>query len=226
MFASQCSECNLQLGPGIGDRRRKSGTRSATRAARSPQHDKVPLAHCVLAGELDHIGMSASNLERSGFEVHDVEGWREQYARTTRFWHDRLLANHAFTEREIGAVKTRLWLRYVAGVSIGFERGRVGVFQTFASKRRRGASGLPLLSKVEQVCRSTPGLPRRCFVWSRRCASAATSGSLPLCSSVRYHGGLRFLSLYHRLVKTQCAVRTVYLSSWKIGLIGQIVATE
>ena len=33
------------------------------------------------------------NLERHGFEVHDVEGWREHYARTTRLWHERLLAN-------------------------------------------------------------------------------------------------------------------------------------
>ena len=95
-------------------------------------------------GELDHIGMSASNLERNGFEVHDVEGWREHYARTTRLWHDRLLANHVAAEREVGAVKTRLWLIYLAGVSIGFDRGRVGVFQTLASKRKRGASGVPL----------------------------------------------------------------------------------
>jgi cyclopropane-fatty-acyl-phospholipid synthase len=95
-------------------------------------------------GELDHIGMSTSNLERHGFEVHDVEGWREHYARTTRLWHDRLLANQAAAEREVGAVKNCLWLIYLAGVSIGFERGRVGIFQTLASKRRRGASGVPL----------------------------------------------------------------------------------
>jgi cyclopropane-fatty-acyl-phospholipid synthase len=88
--------------------------------------------------------MSVSNLERNGFEVHDVEGWREHYARTTRLWHDRLLANQAAAEREIGAVKTRLWLIYLAGVSIGFDRGRIGIFQTLASKRKRGASGLPL----------------------------------------------------------------------------------
>ena len=26
--------------------------------------------------------MTVANLESSGFEVHDVEGWREHYART------------------------------------------------------------------------------------------------------------------------------------------------
>jgi cyclopropane-fatty-acyl-phospholipid synthase len=41
-------------------------------------------------------------------------------------------------------VKARLWLIYLAGVSIGFDRGRIGIFQTLASKRKRGASGLPL----------------------------------------------------------------------------------
>jgi cyclopropane-fatty-acyl-phospholipid synthase len=95
-------------------------------------------------GELDHVGMSVANLERHGFEVHDVEAWREHYARTARLWHDRLLANAAAAEREVGAMKTRMWLIYLAGVSIGFDRGRISIFQTLASKRRRGASGVPL----------------------------------------------------------------------------------
>ena len=95
-------------------------------------------------GEVDHLGMSIANLERYGFEVHDVEAWREHYARTTRLWHDRLFANRAAAEREVGSVKTRLWLAYLAGCSIAFERGNVGIFQTLVSKRARGPSGLPL----------------------------------------------------------------------------------
>ena len=94
-------------------------------------------------GELDHLGMSIANLERYGFEVHDVEAWREHYARTTRLWHDRLSANRAAAEREVGAVKTRLWIAYLASASIGFMRNSVGIFQTLASKRVRGPSGLP-----------------------------------------------------------------------------------
>jgi cyclopropane-fatty-acyl-phospholipid synthase len=93
-------------------------------------------------GELDHLGMSIANLERYGFEVHDVEAWREHYARTTRLWHDKLAANRAAAEREIGATKTRLWIAYLAASSIGFARNSVGVFQTLASKRVRGPSGL------------------------------------------------------------------------------------
>jgi cyclopropane-fatty-acyl-phospholipid synthase len=94
-------------------------------------------------GELDHLGMSIANLERYGFEVHDVEAWREHYARTTRLWHDRLFANREPAEREVGRVKTRLWLVYLAACSIAFERNTVGIFQTIASKKRRGDSGLP-----------------------------------------------------------------------------------
>jgi cyclopropane-fatty-acyl-phospholipid synthase len=95
-------------------------------------------------GELDHVGMSIANLERHGFEVHDVEAWRMHYTRTTRLWHDRLLANRAAAENEVGAVKTRLWLMYLAAASIGFDRARLGVFQTLASKRRRGDADVPL----------------------------------------------------------------------------------
>lgn len=94
-------------------------------------------------GELDHLGMTIDNLDRFGFEIHDIEGWREHYARTCRFWHNRLLANKSIAESEVGREKTRLWLAYLAGCSVGFERGRLGIFQTLASKRKRGSSGLP-----------------------------------------------------------------------------------
>ncbi|MGB6536440.1 MAG: cyclopropane-fatty-acyl-phospholipid synthase family protein [Xanthobacteraceae bacterium] len=94
-------------------------------------------------GELDHLGMTIANLDRFGFEIHDVEGWREHYARTCRLWHDRLLANKSAAGNEIGSEKSRLWLAYLAGSSIAFERGTVGLFQTLASKRKRGGAGLP-----------------------------------------------------------------------------------
>jgi cyclopropane-fatty-acyl-phospholipid synthase len=94
-------------------------------------------------GELDHLGMSISNLQRHGFEVHDVEGWREHYARTCRLWHDKLLENQASAEAAIGSVKTRLWLAYLAGCSLAFQRNTVGIFQTLASKRVKGPAELP-----------------------------------------------------------------------------------
>jgi len=94
-------------------------------------------------GELDHIGMSLANLERHGFEVRDVEGWREHYGRTCRLWHDRLLARQGEAEREVGRDKTRLWIAYLAACAIAFERNTVGINQTLAVKKERGPARLP-----------------------------------------------------------------------------------
>ena len=44
---------------------------------------------------------------------------------------------------EVGEPKARLWLLYLTGCSITFERGSPQIFQTVATKRARGPSGLP-----------------------------------------------------------------------------------
>jgi cyclopropane-fatty-acyl-phospholipid synthase len=103
---------------------------------------------CIFpGGELDHIGLTVTNLERLGFEVHDVENWREHFSRTTRCWSERLAANRDKAEAEVGAAKTRLWLAYFAMTTLGFQRGPILVYQTLASKRRSGFSGLPWTRK-------------------------------------------------------------------------------
>jgi cyclopropane-fatty-acyl-phospholipid synthase len=112
------------------------------------QRGKTPAAKWIIryifpGGMLDHLSMSIANLELYGFEVHDVETLREHYARTTRLWYDRLSANREAAEREIGRAKTRLWLMWLAGSSISFTRGSIGIFQTLASSRVRGPAGLP-----------------------------------------------------------------------------------
>jgi len=94
-------------------------------------------------GELDHIGGTTDAMERNGFEIHDIEGWREHYGRTCRLWTENLQRNRAAAEAEVGAAKTRIWLLYLAGCALAFERGSVNIFQTVATKRARGASGLP-----------------------------------------------------------------------------------
>jgi cyclopropane-fatty-acyl-phospholipid synthase len=104
---------------------------------------KAIMRYIFPGAELDHLGMSVANLERFGFEVHDVEAWREHYQRTTRLWWENLNARRAEAEAEVGPEKTRMWLLYLAGCSLAFERGAVGINQTLASKRTRGPSGLP-----------------------------------------------------------------------------------
>jgi cyclopropane-fatty-acyl-phospholipid synthase len=95
-------------------------------------------------GELDHLGRTITHLERNRFEIQDVEALRFHYMRTTQLWHDRLMARRDEAEREVGAQMTRLWLLYLAAVSIGFRRHWVGVFQTLVSKRDMGRHPLPL----------------------------------------------------------------------------------
>jgi cyclopropane-fatty-acyl-phospholipid synthase len=114
------------------------------RIFRKKNPDYAALTKYIFPGaELDYIGRTVTNLERYGFEVHDVEGWREHYQRTCRIWHDRLMQNYDAAVREVGSVTTRLWLIYLAGCSIAFERNTALVFQALASKRTRGPSGLP-----------------------------------------------------------------------------------
>lgn len=109
-----------------------------------PAEYRALVRYIFPGGELDHLGMSIANLERHGFEVHDVEGWREHYQRTTRLWWERLEANKSRAEAEIGPERTRMWLLYLAGCSLAFERGGALINQTLVSKRRKGPAGLPL----------------------------------------------------------------------------------
>ena len=94
-------------------------------------------------GEVDHIGMTLSNMELHGFEVHDVENLRLHYARTCRLWAERLQDRFDEAVAEVGEARARLWLLYLTGCSIGFERGTIQIFQTVATRRARGVSVLP-----------------------------------------------------------------------------------
>jgi cyclopropane-fatty-acyl-phospholipid synthase len=117
-------------------------SRQARRRQKRPEFAALT-KYIFPGGELDYIGRTVSNLERFGFEIHDVEGWREHYKRTCRHWHDRLLANMDAAIKEVGSVKARIWLMYLAACSVSFERNSVGVYQTLASKRVKGSVGLP-----------------------------------------------------------------------------------
>jgi len=94
-------------------------------------------------GALDDIGHSITAMERAGFEVHDVEGWREHYARTCKLWCDRLTAEKEKAIALVGEEKYRIWVVYLAGCSLAFQRGSARIFQTVATKTAKGKSPLP-----------------------------------------------------------------------------------
>ena len=106
---------------------------------------KVITRHIFPGGEMDHIGMTATNLERHGFEVHDIEGLREHFQATLEHWVARLHARREEAIAEIGPQKTRMWLLYLTMCARGFERGGINLFQVVASNRRAGSAGLPLV---------------------------------------------------------------------------------
>lgn len=121
----------------------RPGKRAAVKGGKKRPEFAALTRYIFPGGELDYLGRTVTNLEQHGFEVHDVEGWREHYQRTCRFWHDRLRARCDEACQEVGEATTRLWLAYLAACSIVFERADCGLFQTLATKRARGPSGLP-----------------------------------------------------------------------------------
>lgn len=94
-------------------------------------------------GELDDVGHSINAMERAGFEVHDVEAWREHYARTCKLWCERLTADKNKAIALVGEEKYRIWVAYLAGVSLSFSRGTLRIFQTLATKTAKRKSPLP-----------------------------------------------------------------------------------
>jgi cyclopropane-fatty-acyl-phospholipid synthase len=96
---------------------------------------RVILKYIFPGAELDHIGHTLQQMESAGFEVHDVEGLRRHYARTCRLWHDRLVARREAALDLIGAERYRMWVAYLAGVTVGFEHGPMRIYQTVATKQ-------------------------------------------------------------------------------------------
>lgn len=95
-------------------------------------------------GELDHQGHVLDCMESEGFEVHDVEGWRDHYGITCQHWTRRLEANREEAIQLIGEEKYRMWLLYLAGVCMALTDGTARIFQTVASRRdEKGHSGMP-----------------------------------------------------------------------------------
>jgi cyclopropane-fatty-acyl-phospholipid synthase len=94
-------------------------------------------------GELDDIGHSLVAMERAGFEVQDVEAWRLHYARTCKLWCERLTAERERAIAYVGEEKYRIWVAYLAGVSLAFSRGTLRIFQTLVSKNAKRAPSIP-----------------------------------------------------------------------------------
>ena len=128
----------LFLNHAISRRAKKKGRRFSARA-----EQRALQKYIFPGGELDDIGNTLRAIERHGFEVHDVEGWRKHYARTTELWCERLATRKDEAVALVGEQTYRIWIAYLAGCSLAFNRGSARIFQTLVSKSAKGAPPLP-----------------------------------------------------------------------------------
>lgn len=95
-------------------------------------------------GELDTVSNIQREMERSQFEIWDVEGLRPHYAKTLRHWVSRLEASHEAALRHVDESTWRVWRLYMAGSALHFENGDIGVYQILASKRAPNMVPVPM----------------------------------------------------------------------------------
>tara|TARA_R110002049_G_scaffold72490_6_gene187409 strand:- start:101406 stop:102731 length:1326 start_codon:yes stop_codon:yes gene_type:complete len=123
-----------------------SRAKASKRLAKRIRPERAFILKYIFPGsELTPVGMTTDCLERSGFEVHDVESWREHYSLTLKYWCKNLSANKERAIELVGEERYRLWVAYLAGGSAGFAAGSIKIFQVVATKRaQKGWSGMPL----------------------------------------------------------------------------------
>ena len=79
-----------------------------------------------------HLSRVTLALERAGFEVHHVEGFRDDYAETLRHWAQRLDDNIERATALAGAERVRVWRLYLRAARNGFETGFTSIYQVRA----------------------------------------------------------------------------------------------
>src|SRR3954447_20805883 len=76
-----------------------------------------------------HLSRVTLALERAGFEIYHVEGFRDDYAETLRHWARRLDENIDEATRLAGAERVRVWRLYLRAARNGFETGFTSIYQ-------------------------------------------------------------------------------------------------
>jgi cyclopropane-fatty-acyl-phospholipid synthase len=95
-------------------------------------------------GELDTVSNIQRAMERTRFEILDVEGLRAHYALTLRHWVRRLEEHREEALQHVSEATYRVWHLYMAACALQFEKGETGVYQILAAKRRAWPVPVPL----------------------------------------------------------------------------------
>jgi cyclopropane-fatty-acyl-phospholipid synthase len=95
-------------------------------------------------GELHSLLPLLDAATRTGFEVRDLENFRESYVYTLEHWVRNLEAHHDEVVKLVGEVSYRVFRIYMAGATLGFKSGIYTLNQILFSKPDGGQSHLPL----------------------------------------------------------------------------------
>ncbi len=99
-----------------------------------PLEDVFSTRYVFPDGEPLALSRVALALERTGFHVEHVEGFREDYAITLRHWTRRLDEHLEQAEALAGAERTRIWRLYLRAARHGFDTAHTAVYQIRARR--------------------------------------------------------------------------------------------
>lgn len=85
-------------------------------------------------GELPTLPVVEAAATGAGFEVRDVENFRESYVHTLEHWVRRLEANRDAVVKLVGEVSYRIFRIYMAGATLGFKSGVYALNQVLLAK--------------------------------------------------------------------------------------------
>ena len=95
-------------------------------------------------GELLDVAEVVRAMQRSGFEVRDVESLREHYSRTLHHWVSNLERHWDEAVALVGLSRANIWRLYMAASANGFNDGGLAIHQVLGVvPDPRGQSGMP-----------------------------------------------------------------------------------
>jgi cyclopropane-fatty-acyl-phospholipid synthase len=95
-------------------------------------------------GELLDVAEVIRAMQRTGFEVRDVESLREHYSRTLHHWVTNLEDNWDEAVRLVGLPRANIWRLYMAASANGFDDGGLAIHQVLGVvPGADGESGMP-----------------------------------------------------------------------------------
>jgi cyclopropane-fatty-acyl-phospholipid synthase len=107
-------------------------------AALDPEYDSLDdefsMRYVFPDGEALPLSRVQLAVERAGFHVNHVEGFREDYARTLREWTKRLDEHLERAEQLAGIERTRVWRLYMRAARHGFDTSITAVYQVRARR--------------------------------------------------------------------------------------------